>query len=147
MKPARKSPDAASGSTHGAAFAAPPMLVEQSAGVLGEHLGQERLGQVDVAPAASAAARLASSPRVVSTITGRRAIRRMPPHELQHFEPVHVGHVEVEHHQADRAERELFDRFEAAAGFDEAAGRRARQARHGPCAESSESRQRSRWIS
>ena len=44
----------------------------------------------------------------------------MAADELQHFEAMHIRHVEIENHQADRAERELLDRLEAAARFGKA---------------------------
>ena len=38
---------------------------------------------------------------------GQRAVGGMAPHELQHLDAVHVGHIEVEDHQARRHEYPL----------------------------------------
>jgi hypothetical protein len=40
-------------------------------------------------------------------------------HKTEHLEAVHVGHVQVEHHQLDRAHRKTFDGLETGAGLDE----------------------------
>ena len=81
----------------------------------------------------SAAARLASSPRVVSTMTGRRAERGVAAHELQHLEAVHVRHVEVEDHQRDRSQRQLLDRLEPAGRLARIRRRRPPAATPSPC--------------
>ncbi|HSD45715.1 MAG TPA: hypothetical protein VLB87_03800 [Pyrinomonadaceae bacterium] len=39
----------------------------------------------------------------------------MLSNERDHFHAVHVGHVQVEHHQVDRLYREPFDSFETTA--------------------------------
>src|SRR5688500_16279535 len=46
---------------------------------------------------------------------------RMLPYEAEHLQPVHVGHIQVEHHERRRTEGQLSDRLESARGFGESA--------------------------
>jgi hypothetical protein len=71
-----------------------------------------------VAPASTAVSRLESSPRVVNTIT----VALMTPDESQHVDPVHIGHVQVQDDQLHGGNRELLDRFETRARFEEFGG-------------------------
>ena len=84
-----------------------PIRSDNSAGTNG-------LVMYAVAPAAIAASRLESSPRVVNTTTGRRLHPRMTPHELEHLEAVQIRHVEVQDHQRHRLQGQLLDRLETA---------------------------------
>ena len=84
-------------------------------------------------PPASAASRLASSPRVVRIRTGRSRYCRCERRNLKYVEPVHVGHVQVQHDRLDGIHGERFDALEARARLGEVDGYgRKRGTHHSP---------------
>ena len=93
-------------------------------------LRRERLGQV------SGRARLhRGGARLVVVASGEHDDREVSKflvgsHEAQHLQPVHVGHVQVEHDQVDRRERELFDGFEPRRGLDDLHRERRQRSSH-----------------
>jgi hypothetical protein len=94
---------------------------EQGAGVAGQHIRRERLGEIQRRAGGDG-----GGPAFLVAACRQHDDRQAPEgrmlaDEREHFEAVHVRHVEIEHHQRCRTKRELLDRFKSARRLGEAA--------------------------
>ena len=110
--------------------------------LLGQPLRRERFGEIDrrARGQGRAAARLVAARRQHDH--RQRLEHRVTANECEHLETVHVGHVEIEDHQRDGAERELLARLRVRCRPRRSRRCRPRAATPSPCGAWSGSRRR-----